>query len=694
MGNRTSEQAFDALGTLARTRSRVYDSLNRLSQEVGALGQATTHTWDANGNRLTTTDPLTHVTTNTYDALNRLLTVTQPGGPLTRYAYDKANNLTSVIDPRSLTTSYGYDGLNNAVTQVSPDTGTTTRTFDAAGNVTTATDARGVVSTYGYDLANRVTQVEFTRSGLPTETHAYTWDGGAGGAPHAKGRITELTDPSGTTTWTYAAQGRVASRTQTVGGVSLATGYTWFNGRMTGMTTPSGQALGYGYQNGRLAGITVNGAVLIEAAGYEPFGPVSVWQWGNGHKTYRDHDLDGRLSTWEYRNGASILRRELTWDHANRITAIANPADATDSGSYGYDVLDRLTSALVNGVSRGYGYDAIGNRTQSNVDAASTTYTYPGTSHRLQSLTGATTRSYVYDAAGNPTQIEAAVHGYNLANRLTSVSSASSASYAINGLGQRVAKTVDGVTTRYVYDEQGRLIGEYDQAGTLIQETVWLDDLPIATLRPTGSGTPTPIAVYYVHADHLGSPRAITRPADDAIVWKWDNAEPFGANAANENPSGLGNFRYDLRFPGQQYDQETGTNYNYFRDYDPAVGRYLQSDPLPGLLSAPYTFVLNRPTTLTDQGGAAPDQKLDCSKWGFPSRPGRCQTEQECWEYVNRMLGRGGYPTGDCQRITNPFQKFACIRCAEAYEAGCPGLSPAPSCDKITYCAPPNRFPA
>ena len=64
--------------------------------------------------------------------------------------------------------------------------------------------------------------------------------------------------------------------------------------------------------------------------------------------------------------------------------------------------------------------------------------------------------------------------------------------------------------------------------------------------------------MYYVHADHLGSPRAITRPANDAIVWKWDNTEPFGANAANENPSGLGAFRYDLRFPGQQYDAETG----------------------------------------------------------------------------------------------------------------------------------------
>ncbi|MFO1284604.1 MAG: RHS repeat-associated core domain-containing protein [Burkholderiales bacterium] len=411
--------------------------------------------------------------------------------------------------------------------------------------------------------------------------------------------------------------------------MSLTTAVTWLNGRMTGMTTPSGQVIGYSYGNGRVSGVTVNGATLVTAAGYEPFGPVSVWQWGNGHKTYRDHDADGRLTTWEYRNGASILRRDLTWDNANRITAIADPGNGTNSATYGYDVLDRLTSALANGVTRGYGYDAIGNRTASNVDAASTTYTYPGTSHRLQSLTGATTRSYAYDAAGNPTQIDAAVHGYNLANRLTSVSSTSSASYKVNALGQRVAKTVDGVTTRYVYDEQGRLIGEYQADGTLIQETVWLDDLPVATLRPTGSGTPTPVAVYYVHADHLGSPRAITRPTDDQIVWRWDNAEPFGANAANENPSGLGNFRYDLRFPGQQYDPETATHYNYFRDYDPTTGRYRQSDPI-GLAGArdSFAYVRNSPVGRIDRWGwetalhvsaaAAAGRTLHLMQVGFP----------------------------------------------------------------------------
>src|SRR5207253_1088515 len=123
------------------------------------------------------------------------------------------------------------------------------------------------------------------------------------------------------------------------------------------------------------------------------------------------------------------------------------------------------------------------------------------------------------------------------------------------------------------YDEQGRLLGEYDVAGKLVQETVWLEDLPVATLRPTGAmGAPTPINVYYVHADHLGSPRAVTRPVDNAVMWQWDTTDPFGANPANENPANQGNFTYNLRFPGQYYDAQTGTNYNAARDYDPTVG--------------------------------------------------------------------------------------------------------------------------
>ena len=57
----------------------------------------------------------------------------------------------------------------------------------------------------------------------------------------------------------------------------------------------------------------------------------------------------------------------------------------------------------------------------------------------------------------------------------------------------------------------------------------------------------------------------------------------------NENPAGGGTFKYNLRFPGQLYDSHAGLNQNYFRDYDPAIGRYVQSDPI-GLLGGFGTY--------------------------------------------------------------------------------------------------------
>jgi hypothetical protein len=67
-----------------------------------------------------------------------------------------------------------------------------------------------------------------------------------------------------------------------------------------------------------------------------------------------------------------------------------------------------------------------------------------------------------------------------------------------NALGQRI-ETSGGAsgTVLYWYDEQGGVLGEYDGSGTLIEETVWLGDIPVATLRPSGSG----VAIYYVHTD-------------------------------------------------------------------------------------------------------------------------------------------------------------------------------------------------
>jgi RHS repeat-associated protein len=106
--------------------------------------------------------------------------------------------------------------------------------------------------------------------------------------------------------------------------------------------------------------------------------------------------------------------------------------------------------------------------------------------------------------------------------------------------------------------------------------------------------------IFFVHPDHLNTPRLVS-DATGTAVWRWDQQEPFGVTVPDENPSGLGAFELPLRFPGQYADKETSVYYNYFRDYDPAIGKYVQSDPigLGGGINT-YAYVLSKPTMRTD----------------------------------------------------------------------------------------------
>jgi len=128
-------------------------------------------------------------------------------------------------------------------------------------------------------------------------------------------------------------------------------------------------------------------------------------------------------------------------------------------------------------------------------------------------------------------------------------------------------------------------------------EHVWLEGAPVAAIK-NGS-------VFYVYPDHLGTPRAITDTTNQT-VWYWNYDEPFGATEANENPNGTGTFTYNLRFPGQYFDSETGLHYNGHRDYNSATGKYIQSDPigLEGGLNT-YAYVEGNPLNLSDPTGLA-----------------------------------------------------------------------------------------
>lgn len=113
--------------------------------------------------------------------------------------------------------------------------------------------------------------------------------------------------------------------------------------------------------------------------------------------------------------------------------------------------------------------------------------------------------------------------------------------------------------------------------------------------------------VYYIHTDHLDTPREITDTAGNT-VWRWDNTDRFGANVPNENPSNQGTFTFNLRYPGQYADQETYTYYNVNRDYDPSTGRYIQSDPvgLRGGINT-YGYVGGNPLSHSDSLGLITD---------------------------------------------------------------------------------------
>lgn len=611
-GNRIQEDTKDANGTLKRTLSRLYNQLGQLATVADAQANPTDFGYDANGNTTSVTDTLGRETRNEYDPLNRLRRTLQDVGGIaaeTTFEYDALDNLTQVTDPKGLATTYTYNGLGDLLQLSSPDTGTTSYTYDSAGNRATQTDARGVTTGYSYDALNRLTAVTYPDSSLNV---AYTYDIGppvcTAGETFAAGRLTAMTDGSGSTQYCYDRFGHLVRKVQTTNGVTFVLRYAYTkSGQLQHMVYPDGAVVDYVRNaQGNITEVGVARAghpreVLLHQASYHPFGPVAAWTYGNGRTMQRPLDQDYRPSAVQD-SAPGGLSLGFGFDAVGNLTQLSSGAPPPIS--FVYDALGRLTETRdgpTQTATDTYRYDKTGNRTAHTTAAGTSAYGYPATNHRLTDVAGVIR---AYDEAGNTLNIAAKAFVYNDANRMSQVKQGGVMvmNYAYNGRGEQVRKHLGTSNTYTLYDEAGHWLGDYDSSGNALQQALWMDDLPVGLVANNNQ-------LHYLQPDHLGTPRTVIEVARNVPVWTWDlKGEAFGNTIPDQNPDGDAHtFVFDMRFPGQRYDAVSGLNYNYFRDYEADTGRYIESDPI-GLSGgiATYGYVLNNPLLWIDEKGLLP----------------------------------------------------------------------------------------
>ncbi|KAF4513862.1 UNVERIFIED_CONTAM: hypothetical protein B566_EDAN016757 [Ephemera danica] len=420
-----------------------------------------------------------------------------------------------------------------------------------------------------------------------------------------------------TFTTTYSPTGKKASQ-------SLADGTV-----VTYAYDPSG---GDGKGTDELTAIDISGTGTI-SMGPRHWGQPGKTTSPGGSQRQNDYDPLLRLKQIQVKSAGQqpLMNCAYRFDAESNITGKQTEYGDT---AYGYDSLYRLTQVTPS-ISSGpglpterYTYDKLGNRLTDNNRGGTNTWQYDGNNQLTQSFNAdqqAVTEHY--DANGSlirkstPTTdpYNNQKYLYDAGNRLTEVQTPTGdkiASYQYDPLGRRIRKTeyrsLNGSawlalatprTTTFFYTDEG-LAAEYQHTGSnpaeLKTQYGWEPNGMWGTsplfLKTARVGETSP-EYFYAQNDHLGTPQQLIDQAGN-LVWA-QRAEAFGkTNVVLEKVEN------NLRFPGQYYDQETNTHYNYFRDYEPGTGRYLQFDPigLGGGING-YGYVGGNPLSRIDPTG-------------------------------------------------------------------------------------------
>jgi RHS repeat-associated protein len=647
LGDITAINAYNNSAGLRYQHSATFDALGRILTDVGGASQTTTYSnYDNNGNVQTITDPLLNQTTQVFDALNRLTQVTDANTGVTKFAYDTHDRTTKATDANTHATAYVFDGFGDAIQQSSPDSGVTVYYYDGDANVTKKVDALSVTTNYTFDKLDRIATRTYPADS--TQNVTYTYDETGTGFGFGIGRLGTLTDAAGHVNLGYDERGNVLSaKRYSSGGTNLSNVYYTYDqaGRLGGITYPSGMTVSY-YRDsiGNIWKVTVlpsgsSTQQTVAFASYKPFGPLYSLTYGDNETSSRQFDLDYRMSeVTDATSGATNLM-DLVYglDAANNLKTVTDTVTPANNQTLGYDVLNRLNTASGNYGSYTWTYDKVGNTKTLKIGTVTTTYTTATGSNQLASYKVGTNPVVTVstNADGNITNIPpansttAATFAYNVANRLSSVSGTTlAATFAYDGFGQRYSKINPGSNPiTYAYDQNGALLEENNNGA--VTDYVYLNGMPLGVFVPGGTnGT-----LYYVHTDRQATPQLVTNSTQTAV---WSTTyQPYGTT-----PTIISSIVQNLRFPGQNYDLETGFDYNLYRDYMPNLGRYLEAD-LIGLVGGlnPYSYASDNPGKFTDRWGLTYRySQTSCARFGL------CGNRPSQW-------GSGGNPTFTAEQL-------------------------------------------
>lgn len=584
--------------------------------------------YDGVGNSTASTDAAGRATLYEYDALNRLIKATDANAGVTLYGYDTRDNLASVTDANGNTHVFTHDKTDQVKTEARPSGATIHYAYDATGNLTQRTSPNGERRQFDYDAVGRKTEErQYPKDAIvPSQTIVYSYD-----ARNALIGYLQSGDTHSAATYSYDAKGQKTEETVTYGegqgafSLTTKTSYT-ATGQKQSFTYPDDTQIQYTYTSSGLlntASLPGKDTAHIHWQTYQWQQPTKVTMPGAVRTlTYdalqRPIHIASRAiggGTHEAPTGDTIMDYRYTYDAAGNITQ-----RETEDGAYqyGYDLIDRLTSATPptelqqNPASpeagklpvEAYSYDPVHNRLSSQHQPGP--WQYNADNQLLGYGIGAERRTYTYnpnghaatEVTGDPS-MKAREFIYNAAERLIEIRDNNQAigQYQHDPMGRRIKKQTNEGTTWFLYADEG-LIAELDQTGNPTRYYGW---------KPGGlwSTDPQWLAdkaggawqTNLYHNDHLWTPQRLT-DNEGGIQWS-GRAEAFGKTAATTNL-----IDNPLRFPGQYFDEEAGTHNNYHREYAPEIGLYRAVDAIGirGGINV-FSYVDGMPSTAIDPLG-------------------------------------------------------------------------------------------